>query len=85
MTHFLSVWGEGSSGDSIVLSENQHPGESPLLPSPLSLLKPVVIPNSSTQKNKLFNRNLISGRMRDLPDPNKLLKVLYKLSYVIDC
>ena len=30
--------GEGSSGDSIViLSENQHSGESPLLPSPHTL------------------------------------------------
>jgi hypothetical protein len=41
----LSVWGEGSSGDSIViLSENQHSYESPLLPSPLSSLNPDVIP-----------------------------------------
>jgi hypothetical protein len=32
--------GEGSSGDSIViLSENQHFGESPLLPSPHTLKK----------------------------------------------
>jgi len=31
--------------------------ESPLLPSPLSSLKPGVFPKSSTQKNKLFNQN----------------------------
>jgi hypothetical protein len=40
-------------------------------------LKPGVIPNSSTKKNKLFNRNPIFGRMRDLPDPNKLSKALF--------
>jgi hypothetical protein len=78
MTLVFVYMGEGSSGDSIViLSENQYSGESPLLPSPLSSLKPAVIPNSSTHKNKLFNRNPIHGRIRDLPDPNKLSIVLF--------
>jgi hypothetical protein len=53
--------------------------ESPLLPSPLSSLKPGVIPNSSTHKIKLINRNPIYGRMRDLQDPNKLSKVLFSV------
>jgi hypothetical protein len=35
-----------------IFSENQHSGESPLLPSPLSSLKFGVIPNSSTIKIK---------------------------------
>jgi hypothetical protein len=47
--------GKGSNGDSIVvLSENQHTDESPLLPSPLFSLKPGVILNSSTKKSKIF-------------------------------
>jgi hypothetical protein len=74
MTLVFVYMGEGSSGDSIViLSENQYSGESPLLPSPLSSLKSAVIQNSSTHKNKLFKRNSLRGRMRDLQDPNKLL------------
>jgi hypothetical protein len=83
MTLVFVYMGEGSSGDSIVIiSENQYSGESPLLPSSLYSPKPAVIPNSSTHKNKLFNRNTIRGRMRDLKDPNKLLKVLFSVKCI---
>jgi hypothetical protein len=49
---------------------------------PLSSLKSAVLPNSSTHKNKLFNRNPMRGRMRDLQDPNKLLRVLFSVKCV---
>ena len=70
MTHFLNVCGgEGSSGDSVViLSEKQHPGESPSAYFPSSSLNLVSSRNSSTKKNKLFNNDPICGRMRDLLD-----------------
>jgi hypothetical protein len=65
----LSVWGEGSSGDSIILSEQSD--ESPLLPSPCPPLT-WCHPEFFHKKNKLFNRNPICGRMKDLLDPDKL-------------
>jgi hypothetical protein len=42
--------GKGSSGDSIVILSKKGPGESPLLPSPISYSKTGVIPNFSTKK-----------------------------------
>jgi hypothetical protein len=51
MTLFLSVWGEGSSGDSIhfIGVINVQVNRRCFLP-PCPPLKPGVIPNSSTQK-----------------------------------